>query len=142
MFKKIFVDANILVDFIDVKRATHKESEKVIIGSLDKGISLCTSCDITTTVYYLSAKSDKKRALREVSKISRFCDIIDFSNKEVDAVCALMEEDGDYADLEDTLQYILAKKEHCDAIVTNDEKFVAKEIKLLSAQAFIKEANL
>lgn len=57
MFNKIFLDANILVDFIDDTRANHLIAKELVIDSLEKKIKLFTSCDIVTTVYYLSAKS-------------------------------------------------------------------------------------
>ena len=65
--------------------------------------------------------------------------VIDFSNKEIAQTCKLMKEDESYKDLEDTLQYVLAKKENCDMIISNDKKFASKEIELLSSTAFIKK---
>jgi len=136
MYRKIFLDANILVDFIDVQRAGHQWSEKIVIGCLKNKISLYTSCDIVTTVYYLSAKVDKKRALNEISKINQFCNIIDFTNKEVELTCSLMENNEMFKDLEDTIQYVLAKKVGCDLIISNDKNFVSEDIALMSAQVF------
>lgn len=136
MFKKIFLDANILVDFIDAQRSGHLLSQKIVIGSLKKRITLYTSCDILTTVYYLSAKVDRKRALYEISKINEFCTIIDFTNKEVEHTCKLMSENARFYDLEDTIQYVLAKKAGCDLIISNDKNFISDDISLMSAQAF------
>ena len=52
-----------------------------------------------------------------------------------------MTEDSDYKDLEDTLQYILAKKYNCDLIVSNNESFVSKDIKTLTSKEFIKDIS-
>jgi len=49
----------------------------------------------------------------------------------------LMREDGDYTDMEDTIQYVLAKQMGCDLIVTNDKRFVAKEIKCVGSAEFM-----
>jgi len=53
-----------------------------------------------------------------------------------------MLQDSDYKDLEDTVQYILAQKTQCDLIVSNDENFISKNLKLISSSDFCNEHNL
>jgi len=142
MFKRLFLDANILVDFVDDKRPSHIQSKKIIIDAIQRNTHLFTSCDIVTTVYYLSAKTDKKRALNEITKINRFCKIIDFSNSEVEQTCDLMAQNSDFKDLEDTIQYILAKKALCDCIISNDKNFLSPDILLLSSEQFCERLGL
>ena len=43
---------------------------------------------------------------------------------------------------EDTIQYIMAKKEGCDLIISNDKNFVSKDIKLLISEKFCKEHKI
>ena len=50
-----------------------------------------------------------------------------------------MLEDSDYNDLEDTIQYILALKENCDLILTNDKNFISKEIPMMSSEEFLEK---
>jgi predicted nucleic acid-binding protein len=142
MFKRLFLDANILVDFIDDTRPSHIQSKKIIIDALERNVHLFTSCDIVTTVYYLSAKKDKIKALNEINKINKFCKIIDFSNSEVESTCALMAQNNDFKDLEDTIQYILAKKALCDCIISNDKQFYSPDITLLGSTAFCEKTGL
>jgi predicted nucleic acid-binding protein len=142
MFKRIFLDANVLVDSIDDQRPLHRKSTAIIRFCLKQEIPLFTSCDIVTTVYYLSAKTDKKRALDEIAKINRFCKIIDFSNTEVAQTCELMATDTTFTDFEDTIQYILAKKVSCDCIVSNDKQFYSPDITLLNSMAFCEKIGL
>jgi predicted nucleic acid-binding protein len=137
MSKKIFLDANILVDLMDEQRTLHPLAKKIVIGSLQAGEDLFTSCDIVTTLYYLSAKSDKKRALNEIVKINMFCKVIEFSNGEVAQTCALMSENEKFLDLEDTIQYVLAKKYECDVIITNDQQFYSPDIALHTSKSFL-----
>lgn len=47
-----------------------------------------------------------------------------------------MREDKNFKDLEDTMQYILAKKVDADLIISNDKNFVSKDIKLMNAKEF------
>lgn len=142
MFKRIFLDANILIDSIDNQRPMHYKSTALIRFCLKKEIPVFTSCDIVTTVYYLSAKKDKKQALNEITKINRFCKIIDFSNTEVEQTCDLMAQNSNFKDLEDTIQYILAKKASCDCIVSNDKNFFSPDISLLSSEEFCQKLEL
>lgn len=142
MFKRIFLDANILIDSIDNQRPMHHRSITLIHFCLDQGIPIFTSCDIVTTVYYLSAKKNKLRALNEIAKINRFCKIIDFSNDEVEETCDLMAQNSDFKDLEDTIQYILAKKAGCDCIISNDKNFLSPDIVLMNSTSFCETLEL
>lgn len=44
--------------------------------------------------------------------------------------------------LEDTIQYILAKKENCNLILSNDENFYAKDIEVISSEEFCKKVEV
>ena len=136
MYKKIFFDTNIIVDLYDTGRATHRQSSESYIYILSEGISLYTSCDIITTIYYILSKHDKKVALSQIEDINQTLDVVAFGNKEVEATCRLMRKDSDYTDLEDTIQVILAQKAGCDLIISNDKKFVSKEIEVMSSPVF------
>jgi len=90
-------------------------------------------------LYYIGYKSDKENILHNIRQINKTLKVIEFSNDEVEQACSLMLEDGDYKDLEDTIQYILAKKLECDLIISNDADFVSKDIKLSTSEEFCKK---
>ena len=135
---KVFVDANILLDIFNNQRSFHKMSVEVY-DFLIHNAQIFTSCDLVTTIYYINSKNDKKQALLNIQSINKTLKIIEFSNKEVESTYKLMLEDSDYKDLEDTLQYIMAKKQNCDLIISNDKNFVSKDIRLLTSEQFYKE---
>ena len=137
--KKVYLDANILLDYLVDSRFKHEELDRVIEYCLAHNFEIMTSCDIVITIYYIDAKLGKQRALENIIKMNMFVKIIDFSNKEVAQTCQLIKDDEDYVDLEDTLQYVLAQKEQCDVIISNDRGFVSKKIELLSSGAFIEK---
>ena len=139
MCKKVFIDANIILDIFDNQRPSHIHSLDAYHYMLKSQWMLFSSCDIVTTVYYIDSKKDKKRTIEKIEDINKILKIIDFSNKEVVQTCKLMKEDESYKDLEDTLQYVLAQKENCDMIISNDKRFASKEIELLSSEAFFKK---
>ncbi len=142
MSKKIFVDANIILDFFDTNRPSHIYSANFYKYALENNFILVTSCDIITTLYYIEAKYDKHNALLKIQNVNKTLKVVEFSNKEVEDTCNLMLLDRDYIDLEDTIQFVLAKKQKCDYIISNDKKFVSKEIKLLTSEEFCCKYNI
>lgn len=132
---KAFIDANIILDRYDVQRPFHSYSIKTL-EYLITNAELFTSCDLITTIYYVNSKIDNKLALFNIQAINKMIKVIEFSNNEIEETCSLMLEDSDYKDLEDTLQYIMAKKSQCNLIVSNDTNFVSKDIEIMSSKEF------
>jgi predicted nucleic acid-binding protein len=59
--------------------------------------------------------------------------VIEFGNQEIDEAIYLMEKNENFIDLEDTIQFVMARKERCDYIITNDKGFYSHEVPLLSS---------
>ena len=137
-YKRVFLDANIILDIYDATRPFYKESTKAISILLQqKDTELFTSCDIITTLYYLLAKKGKLEALDSILDINELCTVIEFGNKEIIESCKLMKQNSNFTDLEDTIQYIMAKKASCDLILSNDRGFVSEDILLMSSREFV-----
>ncbi|BCD61522.1 hypothetical protein NitYY0826_C0377 [Nitratiruptor sp. YY08-26] len=132
---KIFLDANIILDILDIKREFHEYSVKTY-EYLILNHQIFTSCDLITTIYYINAKIDKEKAILNIQKIIKTLTLIEFSNEDVEKACDLMLRNKDFKDLEDTLQYIMAKKQNCNMIISNDENFVSKDIEILNSKEF------
>lgn len=133
---RVFIDANIFIDIFNVERLYHKSSLECYRYLIQNKFTIYTSCDLITTIYYIEAKRDKREALLTIDKIVKTLEIIEFSNKEITEVCNLMQKDSDFRDLEDTLQYILAKKVECNFIITNDKSFISKDIEIIHTKEF------
>jgi hypothetical protein len=139
---RVYLDANILLDFSNPERKCHLKAIQIITQCLKTNITLFTSCDIITTLYYIDSKKSKESALNNIHKINQFVKIIDFSNSEVEQTCDLMDQNSDFKDLEDTIQYILAKKVSCDCIISNDKNFLSPDILLLNSEQFCERLGL
>lgn len=138
MYSRIFLDANIIADIYDHQRPSYAASKQaLLILSQNQTVKLFTSCDIITTLYYILSKKGKKEALQAIILINELCTIVEFGNKEVRQSCTLMQKNHIYTDLEDTIQYVMAKKMSCDLILSNDKKFASEEIELMSSASFI-----
>ena len=139
-YKRVFLDANVILDIYDATRPFYKESSKAISTLLQqKNTELFTSCDIITTLYYLLAKKGKSEALNSILDVNELCTVIEFGNKEIEESCKLMKQNSNFTDLEDTIQYTIAKKASCDLILSNDRRFVSEDILLMSSKEFVEK---
>lgn len=136
---KIFLDANVFIGYLDKNNHYFKSCDAFFTMADQKDIDFYTSCDLITTVYYVLKKKNKQQTLKAISEINKICKIVEFGNQAVEKAIKLMQSDGDYNDLEDTIQYILAQKSGCDLIVSNDKNFTAKGVRLLSTTEFVNE---
>jgi len=137
-YKRVFLDANIILDMYDDKRPFHVESSEAISRLLqEKDVEIFTSCDIITTLYYVLSKKGKMDALDSILDVNELCSVIEFGNQEIEESCRLMKKNKNFTDLEDTIQYIMAKKASCDLILSNDKGFVSEEILLMNSGKFI-----
>lgn len=138
--KNIFFDANVFIDIFDQNRSSFAKSSRAFLGALRCGMKIYTSCDVVTTIYYITAKSiSKEKVLEGIELLKTSVSILPFGEKELTQTVDLMRKDADYTDLEDTIQYILALNAKCEVIVTNDKRYVSKEIECLSAEAFVQK---
>ena len=139
MYKKIFLDANILIDIFDEKRVTYHDSLLIYEECLKRDIEICTSCDVLINIYYINSKYlSKDVALKSIEVLSTTLNILPFDAKVAIQATKLMKQNQNYKDFEDTLQYILAKNSSCDAIVSNDKNFFSQEVPLYTSKEFVK----
>ena len=141
---KIFFDANILIDVSDSSRPSYLESKALLDNLMDniEKYTFYTSCDLMTTVYYiLRQKLSKEESLAQIKLINSLIKVVEFGNYEITEAIELMERNKKYKDLEDTIQYIIARKERCDYIITNDKGFVSGDVPILNSKEALKELN-
>ena len=132
MIKKIFFDANIILDMIDSDRGNVENVRKLVYNALVKELTLYTSCDILSNIYYVARKKlDKETLVKEMLNILEIFEIVAIDKAL--AKRALLENQMNQAlDFEDLLQRQCAEVTQCDFIVTNDKKFVEGAVEHLS----------
>jgi len=141
MYRRVFLDANVIADMYDHNRPFYAQSKKALLYLSDNdNIKLFTSCDTITTLYYIFSKNDKAKALEAIMQINTLCEVVEFANDEVTQSCILMQTNKEYKDLEDTIQYVMAKKVECDLILSNDKGFASEDIELMTTQQFTQKA--
>jgi len=135
MDTNILLDTNIIMDLFDANRITHKSSLKLVKEFLENEAILYVNTDTLTTSFYL-LRSLKKATLEEslyaLREITKICEIISIELKDIDKALSLCEDiNSPYKDYEDAMQYICAKKVNANIIVTNDKKFISKDISII-----------
>ena len=117
--KNVFLDTNIIIDFLDKTRQNHLLAVELIETLIIEDYEIFISEDILSTVYYLI--KDKKKVLMFLKDILIEWNVVPF-NKDVvlKAIEISLETKKDF---EDMLQCLTAKKYNC-VLITNDRKFV------------------
>lgn len=136
-YRKVFVDANVILDLYDVERTFHFSSVEALKYLIKSGAKLYTSSEFVTLIYYVLSKKKGKEAINDVENLLELFILIPFSNEELAECIKIFKENENFKDFEDTLHYILAQKEKCDLILSNDKAFYSPNIKVLSSQEFI-----
>jgi len=134
MINKIFFDANIILDLIDSDRGNIEDTRALVHKALTKGMTLYTSCDILSNVYYVARRKIKKALLvEEMLKLIEIFEIIPIDRSAAEN--ALLENQKNSSlDFEDLLQRECAEIAQCEMIVSNDKKFVSGTIKVFSTK--------
>ena len=134
------MDANVLFDLCITDRPFHEASVRAVEFLLKNRAELYTSSDFITTIYYVLFRviKDKYKVLDLIEDIVSYATLAGLSNEEVNEAIELMERDRNFRDLEDTLVYVLAKRENCNLILSNDEDFYSPDLCVMSSQEFCK----
>ena len=132
MIEKIFFDANIILDMIDIDRGNIQKARTLVYTALVNDIELYTSCDILSNVYYVAHKKlGKEIVVDEMLRLLEIFDIVPIEKSL--AKNALLANRSDLSlDFEDLLQSYCAETVECDLIVTNDKRFAKGKVKHLS----------
>jgi len=127
---RIFIDTNIFLDVI-LQRESYKESLEVLTSCYnEKNIGIVADITLLNIDYIASKQAVNLREF--LLLIVENFEIVGADNKILNLALEL-----DNKDLEDSVQYLLAKIENCDLIVSNDKNFYHGDIKVLSAKEFM-----
>ena len=138
---RLFLDTNIIVDLLDIRRSNSAFSLKVLEVAVFNNFEIAISEDILTTVYYVTKKEiARKKLLSFFEMIDDEFNVLNFKKGVVKKAIKLCQKNGKL-DFEDVLQAVCAEKNNCDMIITNDKKFPQLKIPVMTIKDFLKEYN-
>ena len=123
--KKVFVDANVILDLFEEDRPFHTYSVDVMSELFaNEEIELFITSDMISNIFYILNSRYKygfDNTLSVVEKLSDIYTIHSVSGDDIkDAVDICKKRI--FKDYEDALQYICALREECSLIITNNPK--------------------
>ena len=114
----IFVDTNVLVGGYsdDVRFQKDSQCLHYLYSLVGKWLYI-SSLSVAQLIAIFQKKKSNEDIVRIVRELHRRFNIIDFTTKDIDAALV-----ANGADIEDNIQFVLAKKQKCYIIVTNNYK--------------------
>lgn len=114
--KRIFLDTNILIDYID-NRAGADNAEQIFACGFSGEALLFASALSFANIAYIIKRLTQEEKYDALSQMANVVEIVNLRKQEVIAAIA-----QPVKDFEDMLQYQCAKAAGCDYIVTNDRR--------------------
>lgn len=114
----IFVDTNVLVGGYsdDVRFQKDSQCLHYLYSLVGKRLYI-SSLSVAQLIAIFQKKKSNEDIVRIVRELQHRFNIIDFTTKDIDAALV-----ANGADIEDNIQFVLAKKQKCYIIVTNNYK--------------------
>ena len=138
--RKVFLDANVVLDFLDSTREAHTTAVRLFDRLIDRRYGIATSEDILTTVYYVM--KEKNVVLDFFAYILREWEIVSFGSEILSKAVVLCRGD-DSLDFEDVCQALAAVKSGCDAVISNDAGFYRPAgVSLIRPDEFLADPSL
>jgi predicted nucleic acid-binding protein len=134
MREKLFLDTDIILDVI-FKREPHFIDSQKVMSLVEKNyFQGYTSCLIIANCYYIiNSNKDRKTALKAISKLRSFLNILPFTDKEIGESLS-----SDIKDFEDGIQYFICVNNYIDNLVTrNIVDYRDMEIAALTPKDFL-----
>lgn len=132
--QKVFLDTNIVIDFLGEREYFYESSARVLTLADQKRIKIYTTSNTISTGYYLISKYENSNiALEKIRKFKLLCSISIMNDEVIDKAII-----SDFKDFEDAIQYFSAVATDCDVIITRNEKdFKNALIPILNAESFL-----
>ena len=114
----IFVDTNVLVGGYSGNPRFQRDHDCLhYLYSLTGKRLYISSLGVAQLISVYQKKKSNEEIIRVVRELQHRFNVIDFTNRDIDS--ALVETG---ADIEDNVQYVLARKQKCSIIITNNFK--------------------
>ncbi len=136
--KRIFLDTNIMLDFLGERHPYYTPIAKIATLSDKDELQMVVSPISFATVNYLLSKYENPKSA--IDKLRKFKVISEISIIDEHIVEKAL--NSSFSDFEDALQYFSATASNCDIIITRNAKdFRQSLLPIMSAYEFLKSLN-
>ena len=135
MEKKIFIDTNILIDYLASRHDYVTASTIVTLAKEGHFRLLVSSLSFATASYIMNAHHKKSNAeiVAMFAQFVKMCNVTPVDSLIIDEAIA-----SRFPDFEDAMQYYSAIREGADAIITrNSDDFVGSSIPVFNPHSFL-----
>lgn len=132
--QKIFLDTNIVIDFLGERDDFYLSSAKILTLADKKIIKVYTSpTTIANTFYILSKNESQKTVLEKLRRFKLVCNISTMNDEVIEKAI-----NSNFKDFEDSMQYFSAIATNCEIIITRNEKdFKNALIPVLNPESYL-----
>ena len=132
--KKIFLDTNIILDFLGEREGFYEASAKIMTLADKKKIQVYTSPSSISNVFYvLTRYENSKIALEKIRKFKLLCSMSVMDDEVVEKAIH-----SNFKEFEDAMQYFSALASNCNIIITRNEKdFKNAMIPVMNAESYL-----
>ena len=132
--QKIFLDTNVVIDFLGERRPFYESVAKILTLADNKKVKVFTSPTTISTTYYILTKFEgSKAALEKIRKFKLLSDISTMDGEVIDKAIH-----SNFKDFEDAMQYFSAIATNCDLIITRNERdFKSALIPTLNCESYL-----
>ncbi|GAA0871570.1 PIN domain-containing protein [Gangjinia marincola] len=135
MKKRLFLDANIMLDLLGDREPYYEAIAKIAtLAEKDKLTLVVSPISLATVNYFLTKFENEKIAKEKLRKFEVICEISSINKMTVEKSLQ-----SDFKDFEDALQYYCALDSDCAIIITrNAKEFKKSALPIMSAHEFLK----
>lgn len=136
--KKIFLDTNVLLDFLLDREPFHFDIAQIIEQSINGAFEICVSSITITDTYYIISRSEGKRAANK--KIKNILELVKVEN--VGESTVHKSSSSKFKDFEDGVQNFCAMEANHKIFVTRNVKdYKESELAILTPKEFLVKVN-
>jgi len=138
MTPRIFLDTNILLDFIDGRRGFFGSAAKIITLANLSQITIVVSPISFLNIHYILTKAGTEgHLLTKLRQVRKICEVCHTNGKTIDQALY-----SSFADFEDAVQYYGALDSQCEIIITRDGKdFLESLLPVMTPDEYLASIN-
>lgn len=136
--KKVFLDTNVLLDFLLDREPFNMDIAEILEISLNEGIELCVSSVTITDTHYIIGRSEGVRSAD--SKVKKILEFVSVENVGQYAIRKSL--DSSFKDFEDGVQnYCALESKHKIIVTRNVKDFTESELAIFTPTELLAKIN-